>query len=169
MHGLQAPRRADALSRTRRLSVYIPLLATASVVAALDQATKELALRELSDGGVDVIEGVLTLQLTFNSGGAFGLLPGLPGFFLIATIVVVAMIVLWARRLEDGRWVIPLGLILGGGLGNLFDRLFRDLGGRVVDFIDLHVWPVFNVADAAITVGVVLVLIFGARRTDGEH
>jgi len=133
-------------------------------VVAADQATKELALRELADGPVELIGGVLSLRLTFNSGGAFGLLPGLPGFFLIATVVVIATILLWARGLEDGRWAIPLGMILGGGLGNLCDRLFREFEGRVVDFVDLSFWPVFNVADAAITVGVLLVLIFGVRR-----
>jgi signal peptidase II len=161
VHGLQAPRRADALSRRR---IYVPLLATAAAVVAADQATKELALRELADGPVELIGGVLSLRLTFNSGGAFGLLPGLPGFFLIATVVVIATILLWARGLEDGRWAIPLGMILGGGLGNLCDRLFREFEGRVVDFVDLSFWPVFNVADAAITVGVLLVLIFGVRR-----
>jgi signal peptidase II len=132
-------------------------------VVALDQATKELALRELADGPVELIDGVLSLRLTFNPGGAFGLLPGLPGFFLIATVVVIGAILLWARGLEDGRWALPLGLILGGGVGNLCDRLFREFEGRVVDFVDLSFWPVFNVADAAITVGVVMVLIFGAR------
>ena len=132
-------------------------------MVALDQATKELALRELADGPVELIDGVLSLRLTFNPGGAFGLLPGLPGFFLIATVVVIGAILLWARGLEDGRWALPLGLILGGGVGNLCDRLFREFEGRVVDFVDLSFWPVFNVADAAITVGVVMVLIFGAR------
>ncbi|MGH2693579.1 MAG: signal peptidase II [Actinomycetota bacterium] len=161
MHGLQAPRRADALSRGR---IYVPLLATAAAVLVLDQATKELALRELADRPVELIDGVLSLRLTFNPGGAFGLLPGLPGFFLIATVVVIATVLLWARGLEDGRWAIPLGLILGGGLGNLYDRLFREFDGRVVDFVDLAFWPVFNGADAAITVGVLLVLIFGVRR-----
>lgn len=133
-------------------------------MVALDQATKELVLRELGQRTVYLIDGFLTLRVTLNPGGAFGLLPGLPGFFLIATVVVVAAILLWARGLEDGRWAIPLGLILGGGVGNLCDRLFRGFDGRVVDFVDLSVWPVFNLADAAITVGVVLVLIFGARR-----
>lgn len=132
-------------------------------MVALDQATKELALRELADGPVELIDGVLSLRLTFNPGGAFGLLPGLPGFFLIATVVVIGAILLWARGLEDGRWALPLGLILGGGVGNLCDRLFREFEGRVVDFVDLSFWPVFNVADAAITVGVVMVLFFGAR------
>jgi len=142
--------------------VYPPLLLTAALVVALDQATKELALRELADGPVDVIEGALTLRLTFNSGGAFGLLQGFPGLFLAATLVVMVLILLWARRLEAGVWGIALGAILGGGLGNVADRIWRPTDG-VVDFIDLHVWPVFNVADMAIVIGVGLVLLLGFR------
>jgi signal peptidase II len=117
----------------------------------------------LADGPVDIIDGVLSLTLTYNSGGAFGLLQGLPGFFLIATVAVVGVIMIWAHRLDDARLIVPLGMVLGGGLGNLLDRLFRDPGGRVVDFIDLHVWPVFNLADSSIVVGVVVILLLSAR------
>lgn len=135
------------------------LLLVAGIVLGLDQITKELALSSLADGPIDIIEGVLTLRLTFNPGGAFGLLQGLPGFFLVATVLVIGVILLWVRRLDDLRSVIPLGLVLGGGIGNLADRLFRDTGGKVVDFVDLHVWPVFNLADSAIVAGVILILL----------
>jgi signal peptidase II len=84
-------------------------------------------------------------------------------FFLAATIAVVALILLWVRSLDDRTLAVPLGLVLGGGVGNALDRVLRDTGGRVVDFVDLHVWPVFNVADASITVGVVLILWLSAR------
>jgi signal peptidase II len=144
-------------------SPYLTLLGTAAVVAVLDQVTKELALNALpGTRSIDVIEGALTLRITYNSGGAFGLLQGFPGLFLIATGVVVAMILIWARRLEDRRWAVPLGMVLGGGVGNVVDRLVRDTPG-VVDFIDLHVWPVFNLADASIVTGVALVLLLSAR------
>jgi signal peptidase II len=141
---------------------YARLLAAAAGVIAIDQLTKQWALAELGDGPIDVIDGVLSLTLTYNSGGAFGLLQGLPGFFLIATVVVVGVIMIWARRLDDARLIVPLGMVLGGGLGNLWDRLFRDTEGRVVDFIDLHVWPVFNLADSSIVVGVVVILLLSA-------
>ncbi len=137
-------------------------------MVALDQATKELALQALQDAHVDVIEGVLRFRLTYNSGGAFGLLPGLPGFFLIATLVIVAAILIGVRKVEDERWAIPLGMVLGGGLGNAADRVFRDTGGGVVDFIDLHVWPLFNVADMSIVLGALVILILGWRAGDGE-
>jgi signal peptidase II len=75
------------------------------------------------------------------------------------------VILLWARRLQERRWAVPLGLILGGGLGNVADRLFRPLRGHVVDFVDLHVWPVFNLADSAIVVGVCLLFLLSARAT----
>ena len=146
-----------------QLVSYGTLLATAALVVAVDQTTKTWALSALADGPVTVVDGVLDLRLAFNPGGAFGLLPGLPGFFLVATVAVVALILLWARRVEDGRWIVPLGMVLGGGLGNLADRVLRDHGGRVVDFIDLHVWPVFNLADSAIVVGALLILLLGAR------
>jgi signal peptidase II len=143
--------------------LYARLLAAAAGVIAIDQLTKQWAMAGLADGPVDIIDGVLSLTLTYNSGGAFGLLQGLPGFFLIATVAVVGVIMIWAHRLDDARLIVPLGMVLGGGLGNLLDRLFRDPGGRVVDFIDLHVWPVFNLADSSIVVGVVVILLLSAR------
>jgi signal peptidase II len=157
------------LQETRRagsLGLYVALLITATVIVVADQLTKSLALDRLADGPVEIIDGILTLRLTFNPGGAFGVLQGVPNFFLIATVVIVVFILYWARSVGSRGWAIPLGLVLGGGLGNLFDRLFRDTDGRVVDFIDLHVWPVFNLADSAITIGVITLLImsFWAER-----
>ena len=132
-------------------------------MVALDQLTKDMALKALADGPIDLIEGALTLRLTYNRGGAFGLLQGLPGFFLVATIVVTVVVLVWARHLEGARYLIPLGLVLGGGFGNLTDRVVRDTDGGVVDFIDLHVWPVFNLADSCIVFGVLLLLLLTAR------
>ena len=162
MYGLQETRRAGSLG------LYVALLITAAVIVVADQLTKSLALDKLADGPVDVIEGILTLRLTFNPGGAFGVLQGVPNFFLIATVVIVIFILFWARSVRSRSWAVPLGLVLGGGLGNLFDRLFRDTDGQVVDFVDLQVWPVFNLADSAITIGVLTLLImsFMAERTD---
>lgn len=159
------------MQETRRagsLGLYVALLVTAAVVVAADQFTKTLALEALAEGPIDLIEGVLTLRLTFNPGGAFGVLQGVPNFFLISSVVIVLLILFWARTIGSRRWAVPLGLVLGGGLGNLVDRLFRDTGGQVVDFVDLHVWPVFNVADSAISIGVVLLLImsFNAGRRE---
>jgi signal peptidase II len=154
---LQAPRRA------RPVGTYRRLLLTAAAVIAVDQITKQIALATLDDGPTDLIDGVLSFRLTYNSGGAFGIAQGFPALFLIATAVVAAVILLWAKRLEEPALGVPLGLILGGGLGNVADRLFRGGDGRVVDFIDFHVWPVFNLADSSIFIGVVLILLVSAR------
>lgn len=138
------------------------------VVLAIDQVTKQWALDTLAGDPVDVIEGVLRWRLIYNPGGAFGLLQSLPGFFLIATLVIVGGILIGARKVDDRRWAIPLGMVLGGGLGNAGDRLLRDTQGAVVDFIDLHVWPVFNVADMAIVSGALAILMLGWGSSDGK-
>lgn len=146
---------------------YLKLFITAVVVVVLDQLTKTIALENFQEPK-DVISGVLTFRLTYNSGGAFGLLQGLPEVFLIATIVAVVVIVVWVRHVEDPSWIVPLGLVLGGGLGNVIDRAVRDTGGRVVDWIDLQVWPVFNIADSCIVIGVLLILFLGFREDRRE-
>jgi signal peptidase II len=138
-------------------------------VVAVDQVTKQLALQALDRGPIDLLGGALTLRLTLNSGGAFGVLQGFPGFFLGVTLAILTAIVLFVRRLEDKRLLIPLGLVLGGGAGNLCDRVFRGLDGRVVDFVDFHLWPVFNVADSAITIGVCLILLTSVRPADRKR
>jgi signal peptidase II len=140
------------------------LLPVAAVVLALDQGTKQLAVTHLRDHPVDLIKGAVTLRLTLNSGGAFGILQGVPGLFLAATVLVIGLLVVWVRQLADPRMLVPLGMMLGGGLGNASDRLFRHFGGRVVDWIDLHVWPVFNLADSAIVIGVLLVIFMTSRK-----
>lgn len=142
------------------------LLLVAALVVAVDQATKELALRTLGDGPVDVIEGVLRFRLTFNPGGAFGLFREHSELFLVATIIVIGVILVWVRKLDDPRLIVPLGSIVGGGLGNVFDRVFRDHDGQVVDFIDLHVWPLFNPADMAVVFGVLVILWLSLRSED---
>lgn len=143
------------------MSGYRLLGFVGALVVAADQATKTLALETL-DRPVDVLGGFVTLRITINSGGAFGVLQGVPGFFLVATIGIVAGILLWARNVEHRGWLAALGLVLGGGIGNVVDRVLRDHGG-VVDFVDLHWWPVFNVADSCIVTGVGLLLLLGTR------
>jgi signal peptidase II len=157
----------DSVTTGEWARLYSALGITALAVVVADQVAKQLALSRLADGPIDLLGGAVTLRLTFNSGGAFGVLQGWPGLFLIATGVVVAVILMWVRRLEDPRWALPLGMVLGGGLGNVFDRIFRDTNGQVVDFIDLHWWPVFNLADASIVIGVGVVLVLSARARAG--
>lgn len=101
-----------------------------------------------------------------NPGGAFSLFGSLPWLFVAATVIAVVVIVLASRRLTDRPTAVGLGLILGGALGNLTDRAIRGprFSGEVVDFIDLHVWPVFNFADVGIVVGAAVVVLASAGR-----
>jgi signal peptidase II len=150
----------------RRLAAW--LYATAGLTYLVDRSTKLWAERALAGRPpVTVIPDVLQLNYTTNSGGAFGLGQSAPWVFAAATILVAAAIVASSFRLRNGPTAVALGLILGGAFGNLTDRAVRGdglLSGRVVDFLDFHVWPVFNLADSAIVIGAVLLAMGGIRR-----
>jgi signal peptidase II len=134
----------------------VRFLLPAVLIALLDQGAKALVLIYLTPGeSVPVLGPVLSLTSTRNTGAFFSLFAG-SGAALAAFGLVLAVVVLvwgWKSARSHPEMVAPLALILGGALGNLVDRLAR---GRVVDFLDFHFWPVFNVADIALTVGVLL-------------
>ena len=139
----------------------------------VDRVTKLLAERHLEDRPpIDVISGVLQFRFTTNPGGAFGLFGRATWLFVGASLVVVVIIIIASRRPPSGAAAVALGLVLGGALGNLTDRLVRGskFSGEVVDFIDFQVWPVFNIADSCIVIGAALLLFTGARvsRTETE-
>lgn len=153
---------------------------------AFDLGTKIVAVRYLENlPPVTVFDGLLYVQLVRNAGAAFAVGTGMTWLLTLIAVGVVAAILTVAGRLRSSGWAVALGLVLGGALGNLADRLFRAPGpmvGRVVDFIsvlqpDGLAWPVFNVADMAICVGggllVVLALLGreldGTRTRDGSH
>jgi signal peptidase II len=146
------------------------LFVTAFVAYGLDRVTKILAERSLPGDPIDLIPGVLTLRFTTNSGGAFSIGQSAPWFFVGVSVVVAIVILATAFRHTSRLVGVSLGLVLGGALGNLTDRVIRESGlrGRVVDFIDLHVWPVFNLADSAIVVGAVLLAWVGFRERREE-
>jgi len=137
------------------------LFGAAGLVFALDRVTKVWAEERLPRGAIDVIPGVLTFRFATNPGGAFSFGQDAPWFFTAATVIVSVLIVATAFRHTNTVSAVALGLVLGGALGNLTDRLTRGDGfsGRVVDFIDLQIWPVFNVADTAIVVGAVMLAV----------
>lgn len=139
------------------------ILLTAAIVFAIDQASKAAAVARLSPGERVEILPFLDLERTSNSGIAFGLAGDLPPVLLmsVAAAVVVVLLIIGSRIRWRGA-VLAIGLILGGALGNLADRATR---GAVVDFISLPHWPTFNLADAAITLGVAL-LALGALRSN---
>lgn len=137
----------------------------AGMVATIDQVVKVFVLSRLEPGiGVTVIDGFVSLRLGMNRGVAFGLFADLPETWswlpmLLPWLAVAALLSLARQVLSMGSWTagLAIGLILGGAAGNLIDRTCRS---AVVDFVDVYWreyhWPAFNVADAAITVGVVL-------------
>lgn len=148
-----------------RLAAF--LYGSAASAYALDRVTKILAERELAGRPpIELIPHVLRLNYTTNPGGAFGLFGRQPWLFFVATLAVCLVIVVASRRPGSVAAAVGLGMILGGALGNLTDRVIRGPGvsGRVVDFIDFRVWPVFNLADPAIVIGAAIVVLAGARR-----
>lgn len=155
------------------------LLLTASVAIAvytLDQLSKSWAVDRLSDGRTIDLIGSLRFNLAFNSGAAFSQGTG-SGPIIALVAVVVVVVLLWTGRSSTSRTsAFAVGLVVGGAVGNLSDRLLRDgpggfFGGAVVDFVDLQWWPIFNVADSAIVIGgILLVLSAGlSGKDDGAH
>ena len=147
-------------SATRRLWLLI------ACIAAADQATKHWALNRLSNGRTIDLIGSLRFNLAFNKGMAFSQATGAGPIIGALAFVVIIVIVLWLRRNAQGLAGVAAGLIVGGATGNLIDRLLRGdawLRGAVVDFIDLQWWPIFNIADAAISTGAVLMIVASVR------
>ena len=148
------------------------LFLLAGAVFALDLATKLLVVATLARGqDVRVLGGAVYLTHARNTGAAFSFAEGATVVFTLIAVVVSVVIVRAARRLYSSGWAVALGLVLGGALGNLIDRIFRAPGflrGGVVDFIsvfgpDGKVWPVFNVADSAIVCGGILGVLLALR------
>jgi signal peptidase II len=150
------------------------LAVVAALVLAADVVTKLVAVAKLADRSrVTVIPHVLWLTFTRNPGAAFGIGTGTTWIFTAVAVGVVIVILRTARTLASTGWAISLGLLLGGALGNLSDRVFRSPGflrGHVVDWIELPHWPIFNVADASIVVGgvVAVLLAFRGIEMDGS-
>ena len=151
---------------------------TAVVAVILDQVVKELSTNNLVEGEpVRILGGLIYLSLLRNSGAAFSLGSDYTWIFPLVTVAVVGWIGFMARKLVSLPWAIALGLVLGGALGNLGDRLFRAPGvlhGHVVDMISVfgpygEHFAVFNIADSCLSVGVVLAVILEltGRQRDG--
>lgn len=148
-------------------AVRITALAATAVVVLLDQVTKAWARSALEDQAIEVIPGVLDFSLTENTGAAFGLFRGGGTILAFAAVIAVAVVFIGFRSVERRVDVIGLGLVMGGAIGNLIDRVARGEGfldGAVTDWIDPSFFPTFNVADSAITIGVALLLLGALRR-----
>jgi len=155
----------------------LPWLLLSLLVIGLDQLTKIWALHALQPAGMPhpVIPGFLNWTLAFNTGAAFSFLAQSDGwqrwFFVVLALVISAVLVVWLARTarRDWRTALPLALIVGGALGNLVDRLHA---AQVTDFIQVYhqqwSFPVFNVADCGISVGAVLLILFGFRSAKAD-
>jgi len=138
------------------------LVTVALVVLILDVVTKVLAVKLLKPGEpVPIIGDTVTWTLVRNSGAAFSMATGYTWVLTLVALGVVGGIIWMGRRLVSTWWAVGLGMILGGALGNLIDRIFRSPGplrGHVVDFLSIGWWPVFNVADPAVVGGAILLV-----------
>jgi signal peptidase II len=158
----------------------VMLAVIAVLVLAADIITKTVAVAQLENRApLELLGGLVYLQLVRNPGAAFSLATGYTWVLTIVAIAVVVVIIRVARRLRSIGWAIALGLVLGGALGNLTDRIFRAPGplqGHVVDIVSLfapdgRVWPVFNMADSSIVTGGVLLVLLAllGRELDGRR
>lgn len=134
------------------------LIIIAAMIVIIDQLTKFLVTTNMTEGaGIPIIEGIFHLTFILNPGAAFGILENSRWFFVATAVLVLAVFFYYRRALMREPKPVQLGISLfaGGALGNLIDRIRI---GLVIDFFDFRVWPIFNVADIAICVGVGLIL-----------
>lgn len=138
------------------------LLLVGAVTLIIDQFTKQIVVHNLDFREtwvpIAALEGIFDFTYTRNTGAAFGIAQGLGNIFLVIAMIVTGIIIYYYRDLPDRTWPVrvAMGLMLGGALGNAVDRVRL---GYVVDFFHVHGWPIFNVADSAISVGVALWLM----------
>ena len=173
--------RVSAVDGPARARPTVLLLAViAVVVLAADIVTKITAVAQLEGRApVRLLGGFVYLQLLRNPGAAFSLATGYTWILAVVAIAVVVIILRVARKLRSTGWAVALGLVLGGALGNLTDRIFRapgPLSGHVVDMVSLFapdgtVWPVFNLADSSIVCGGILLVLLAllGRELDGTR
>jgi signal peptidase II len=166
-----APAEADGDEAPERRGRPGLVLGIAAAVVLLDQLTKHWAVNRLVDGDVDLV-GSLRLNLVFNSGASFSFGEGLGPLIALVVLGVAVGLFVAGRNTPSLLGAVAIGLVLGGAVGNLVDRAVRAgdgfLGGHVVDFVDVQWWPVFNVADAAVSVGGVLLVLHLLFGMDGD-
>jgi signal peptidase II len=142
------------------------LFAAAWTIWLLDFVTKAWALSSLSSQPRKILGTIIQFTLIKNSGAAFSFATGFTILFTVIAVAVVVAVSYFAPRITSPGWLIALGLLLGGVLGNLTDRIFRSpgfLSGDVIDWIQIPHWPVFNIADSAITIAAALAFILSLR------
>jgi signal peptidase II len=150
----------------RRTSLVQRLFSLACAIWAIDFLTKNWAIENLSSSPRQLIGSFLQLTLLRNPGAAFSMATGFTIVFTSISIVVAIFITRYASRITSNWWAIVAGLVLGGVLGNLSDRIFRQPGflyGHVIDWIELPHWPIFNVADSSIFIAAGIAILLTIR------
>jgi signal peptidase II len=166
------PDPASPPTRPRRIKI---LLGVAVFVVAADAISKAIVVATMAHRPpIRLLGGLLTITLVRNGGAAFSIGTSMTIVFTLIAAGVVVVILRAARNLRSIGWAVTLGLLLGGAVGNLIDRIFRapaPFEGHVVDWIQLPHWPVFNLADSAITCAGVLFVLLALRgiRLDGTR
>jgi signal peptidase II len=152
--GSQAVANPGGVSRRRS---YTVIIGTAAIVAAFDHLTKWLVATHLVLGQQVWPNAIVSIDRVQNTGAAFSVLPQLHWFYLAVALIVSLYIVFFGYRYGT-TWYrqVLIGMILGGALSNGVDRLIQ---GYVIDFIDVHFWPVFNVADSCIVIAIIVLLV----------
>lgn len=141
-----------------------------ALAVVIDQVSKYYVVHHFSLGISKPVAGnLLSITLWRNSGGAFGILPSMPLILTLISMATVIGVTAVICMYPESRYGFALSLLMGGTLGNLIDRLRF---GYVIDFLDIAIWPIFNVADMAITAGVIIIayyMIFGSRSKSRSH
>ena len=156
--------------RKSKAGLIVSFWLPAAIIVALDQITKQIFWHNAEN--YSLIEGFFRITLVRNAGAAFGMFQGARYPFIIASVIAAAFIVYLAVKLPREERVrrVVLGMILGGAIGNLIDRIYA---GEVIDFLEIgvsgHYWPVFNVADMGVSIGAVLLLILLIRQPDSPE
>ncbi len=154
-------------AQRRALPRVAVLLLIAVVTYLADVVTKLMVVATLAEDTPKKLgDSGLEFRLIRNPGAAFGVGVGATVLFTLVTALVIAVILLISHRLDSLAWALTLGLLLGGSMGNLTDRLARSPGpfrGHVVDFVHISGWPIFNLADAAICFAGVLIVLLALR------
>jgi len=137
----------------------ILVFSTALIIVFLDQLTKYLIRMNFQlNQSVPLIKNIFHMTYVTNTGSAFGLFKGINLFFILFSVAVIIAIFYYLRKIVGNEKLLQfaVGLLLGGTIGNLIDRIAY---GSVIDFIDFIIWPVFNIADSAVTISIILLII----------
>ena len=135
---------------------HILIWSVVSIIIVLDQLTKFFA--SSLTNAIQIIPKVVSFNLTTNTGAGFGIFSGYNAILLFLSLIILGAILYYYDKIPDKKYIyVSVALIIGGAIGNIIDRIAH---GRVIDFIDFAYWPAFNVADSAITIGAILVVIY---------